>query len=168
MEPEDEDQAPSKSARKRAATAAQELGVALIGLSDAQLEALALPDRLVDAVRAARGMSSRGALSRQHQYIGKLMRAVELEPIRAALAARSEESYRSAARFKRVEAWRERLVAEGIAALPELERLSPGLDRAHWEPQVRAAQAERQRLNANGPAGRELFRALDELFATMP
>ncbi len=83
---------PSKSARKRAAQAAQALGEALIELREAELDALGLPERLAEAIREARGIKSRGADARQRQYIGRLMREVDLEAIRGALAARHARS----------------------------------------------------------------------------
>jgi ribosome-associated protein len=154
---------PSKSERKRAAHAAQDLGETLIELRDSELEALNLPERLVDAIREARRTPSRGGAARQRQYIGKLMREIDLEPIRAALGARSEQSAREAERFKRLETWRERLITEGPAALEELERWRPGLDRTEWSQRISAAQTERARIGP-GPASRELFRALRTLF----
>jgi ribosome-associated protein len=164
---EDFEEGPSKSERKRAAHAAQDLGVTLIGLRDSDLVALDLPERLVDAVREARRIPSRGGGARQRQYIGKLMRDIDLEPVRAALAARGEQSALEAGRFKRLEAWRERLIAEGSAALEELERWRPGLDRAEWMRRISAAQSERALAGA-GTAGRELFRALRTLFENEP
>lgn len=160
---EDCQERPSKSERKRAAHAAQDLGETLIGLRDTELEALNLPERLMDAIRDARRIPSRAGGARQRQYIGKLMREIDLEPIRAALTARGEQSAREAERFKRLEAWRERLISEGPAALEELERWRPGLDRTEWTRRVSAAQAERARTGP-GPASRELFRALRALF----
>jgi ribosome-associated protein len=159
---------PSKSARKRAAHAAQDLGEQLVRLREAQLAALELPEALKEAVRAARSIRSRAAGARQRQYIGKLMRDVDPEPIRAALAARSAEDARETERFKRVESWRERLVAEGAPALAELGRWRPDIDRAEWARRVSAAQSERARSGAGGAASRELFRALRTLFDTMP
>ena len=159
---------PSKSARKRAALAAQQLGEALVRLREAELEALQLPEALSEAIRAARDITSRAAAARQRQYIGKLMRAVELEPIRAALAAHSARAARETERFKRVSLWRERLIAEGAPALAELARWRPDIDRGQWEQRVSAAQAERARAAGAGAAARELFRALRALFDTMP
>ncbi|HVC31034.1 MAG TPA: ribosome biogenesis factor YjgA [Steroidobacteraceae bacterium] len=153
----------SKSERKRAAHAAQDLGEALIGLRESDLEALALPERLTDAVREARRITSRAAGARQRQYIGKLMRDIDPDPIRAALAARSERDAIETQLFKRAESWRERLILEGEGALEELESLRPGLDRAQWSRRVEAARHERAaglRSGTVGPAGRELFRAL--------
>ena len=87
-------QPPSKSARKRAAHAAQDLGVELVRLRDRELEALELPEELLEAIRAARRITSRAAGARQRQYIGRLMREVDPAPIRAALAARSARTRR--------------------------------------------------------------------------
>jgi ribosome-associated protein len=159
---------PSKSARKRAAQAAQELGVELVQLREAQLNALDLPEQLKEAIRAARNITSRAAGARQRQYIGKLMRDVDPEPIRAALGARSALDAQETERFKRVESWRERLIAEGAPALQELQRWRPELDAQEWARRVSSAQTERARTQASGPASRELFRALRALFATMP
>jgi ribosome-associated protein len=159
---------PSKSSRKRAAHAVQDLGEALVGLGDAELDALKLPEALTEAIRAARRINSRGAAVRQRQYIGKLMRGVDPEPIRAALAARSAPAARDSERFRRAESWRERLLAPGAEALEELARHHPGIDRGEWQRLVGAARAERGRTGRGGVAARELFRALRALFATMP
>jgi ribosome-associated protein len=159
---------PSKSAAKRAAHAAQDLGEALVGLRDAELDALKLPETLAEAIRAARRINSRGAAARQRQYIGKLMRGVDPEPIRAALAARNAYDARESERFRRAESWRERLLAPGEEALGELAHRHPDIDVGEWQRLVGAARAERARTGASGAAARELFRALRSLFATMP
>jgi ribosome-associated protein len=159
---------PSKSARKRAAHAAQDLGEALLRLPEAELSALELPEALREALRAARRIASRAALARQRQYIGKLMRQVDPAPIRAALAARSEQAARETERFRRIENWRDRLMSEGEAALEELARWYPGIEVSAWRRRISAARAERERGGSAGGASRELFRALRALFATMP
>jgi len=84
----DEFNRPSKSARKRAAHAAQALGERLIALKESELAKLPLPEALASAVREAQRIKARGGLARQRQYIGKLMRDIDPEPIEAALAAR--------------------------------------------------------------------------------
>ena len=158
---------PSKSARKRAAHAAQDLGEALLGLPEADLAARELPEALREALRMARRISGRAAGARQRQYIGKLMRQVDLDPIRAALAARSARDARETERFRRIENWRERLITEGETALEELAHWYPAIDVAAWRERIAASRAERQRTGASGAAARELFRALRALFATM-
>lgn len=160
-EREVQDDPPSKSERKRAAHAAQDLGEALIAMRERDLAALELPATLREAVREARGIRSRAAAARQRQYIGKLMRQIDPEPIRRALAARHEHDAQETQRFKRAEHWRARLLAEGNAALDELATLRPDLDRPHWTHLLNAARAEHPAGSATqGSAGRALFRAL--------
>ncbi len=78
---------PSKSQRKREATALQDLGEQLVALTRAQLSRIPLPEELRAAVQAAQAITQRGGHKRQLQYIGKLMRRLDdPEPIRAALA----------------------------------------------------------------------------------
>jgi ribosome-associated protein len=79
------DDRPSKSSRKRAAHAAQALGERLIALKETDLARLPLPETLLDAVREARRIKARGGLSRQKQYIGKLMRDLDTAAIEDAL-----------------------------------------------------------------------------------
>ena len=82
---------PSKSSRKREAHALQKLGEQLVQMRAAELALLPLPETLRDAIDEARRLTSRGALARQRQYIGKLMRDIDIAPVEAALAALTEE-----------------------------------------------------------------------------
>lgn len=63
----------------------RDLGARLVALSSAQLQSLPLPDELREAVNTAQNLRQHGAHRRQLQYIGKLMRRLDAEPIRAAL-----------------------------------------------------------------------------------
>lgn len=156
---------PSKSVLKREAHRAQALGEELIKLGDAELAALELPEALHDAIVAARSISSRGGGARQRQYIGKLMRDIDLTRVREALGARAAKSALEAQRFQRIENWRSRLLEGGAEALGALQAAHPGLDLAEWNRRIAAARDERQRTGAGGGASRELFRALRELLA---
>jgi ribosome-associated protein len=165
-EDESDDLPPSKSARKRAAHAAQDLGEQLIALKDSELEGLGLPERLRDAIALARTIRSRAGLARQRQYIGKLMRDLDTTAIETALAARTEQASREAQGFKRIEAWRERLLREGEPAVAALAAAHPALELAPIRQKLLAAQRERAEPGAAaGPAYRELFRALRTLLA---
>jgi ribosome-associated protein len=86
-----QDLPPSKSARKREAHALQKLGEELVKMRQADLDRLPLPENLREAIDEARRLTNRGALSRQRQYIGKLMRETDVAPLQAALAALTEE-----------------------------------------------------------------------------
>ena len=70
---------------KREYLARQKLGEELIPLQESDLRALGLDEDLLDAVLEAKRLKKHGALRRQKQYIGKLMRRIDPAPIRAAL-----------------------------------------------------------------------------------
>jgi ribosome-associated protein len=95
----------------------QELGEELIGLNESELASLALDDKLERAVRDASRIKSRGALRRQKQLIGKLMRDLDPTPIRAGLASLRADDVRMKRLFAVAEKWRDRLVADGEDAL---------------------------------------------------
>ena len=110
---------PSKTARKRETLALQALGEQLIDLTREQLQLMGLPQALFDAVSDAAKIRSRGALRRQRQLIGKLMRKVDPEPIRRALEDLQCEERKEKDLFKQAEGWRDRLVNQGQEALRE-------------------------------------------------
>jgi ribosomal 50S subunit-associated protein YjgA (DUF615 family) len=82
---------PSRSARKRQAEALQKLGVGLTRLRPAKLrelqQHLRLPEALFEAILEVHRLRTGPALARQRQYIGRLMRDVDPEPIERALTA---------------------------------------------------------------------------------
>lgn len=80
---------PSKTQLKRQMHELQRLGQDLVALPPAQLRRIELPELLREQIEAARQISSREALRRQLQYIGRLMRNADADSIRAQLAGRS-------------------------------------------------------------------------------
>jgi ribosome-associated protein len=150
----------SKTQKKREMQELQALGAALAALAPGQIGALALPEPLAGAVREARRISSREAKRRQLQYIGKLMREVDPEPIRAALAAIEGRPAAARARHQRLERWRERLLADD-AALTEFAREHGRADLQALRAAIRNARKE---IAEERPprAQRELFRLLRE------
>lgn len=157
------DDRPSKSERKRRSDDLQSLGEALIELSAAELEALPLPDQLRDAVELARRITAHGGLYRQKQYIGKLMRKIDAEPIRQAIEARRDRERVEALRFHRVEQWRDKLLTEGVEAVAKLQAEFPNIDGAAIRSLTERARKEQQTSSQKiTPAGRELFRVLRE------
>ena len=79
---------PSKSQRKRDMTALQDLGESLLRLTPAELARVRLPEALREAIGATARIGSHEARRRHLQYIGKLMRQVDPEPLRAAIELR--------------------------------------------------------------------------------
>lgn len=155
------DEAISKTRRKQAMHALQDLGEALVGLSPERFAALDLSEPLREAVHDAKRLKGFEARRRQLQYIGRLMREVDPEPIRARLAAWEGNSRAHAAWLHDLERWRERLLAD-VEALTELARTCPGADLQRLRTLVRNARAEAE---AGKPRRqyRALFRALKEL-----
>jgi ribosome-associated protein len=162
-----ESQPPSKSQLKRDAEALQVLGRTLVELPASRFAAvmakLDLPDALREALGACRAINARGGRKRQLQYIGKLMRGTDAEPIRRALDVLEGKDRAQTAALHRMEQWRERLIAEGDAALAELLNEFPVADRQALRQLVMKARKERDAGQAPA-AARALFKALRELF----
>ena len=152
----------SKSARKREATSLQELGVKLSALPDQEIKALDLPETLFVALRDLRRLPSHGAQVRQRQYIGKLMRTIDPEPVLAKLAERKQRHDVEIRHFQQIERWRDRLLSD-LKAIDELLEEYPGADRATLARLLE--KAEKERREQRSPAGaRELFAFLRQLF----
>ena|SRR5450631_2789725 len=162
---ETEEERQSKSARKREAAALQDLGVQLAALPDQEIKDLGLPDGLFVALRALRRLPSHGAQVRQRQYIGKLMRQIDPEPILVKLAERKQRHDTEIRRFQVIERWRDRLLADDesdTGAIGELGADHPAADRPLL---VRLVEkARRERAEQRSPvAARELFAYLRQL-----
>lgn len=154
-------QTKSKTRKKKEAHAAQAVGVRLTRLSDDQLARAGLPKELVEAVRFAKTLKKRGALRRQFQYIGTLMRNEDPDRIEAAIERASAPGGADRRLHRRVEDCRDRLAA-GDPALEE--RLRGRLSDEEWrglEPLIR--QAGEASEASRGKAGRHLFRQLRTL-----
>ena len=146
--------APSKTKRKHAMHALQDLGEALVALDPKRLAELDLPERLVDAIVIARGVRAHEGRRRQIQYVGKLMRTIDAAPVQAALDRWASGIPADHLRFAAAERWRDELLTDETA----LERFlagHPAADRASLASLVDAARAERVR---GGPPHR--YRAL--------
>src|SRR5271170_2509399 len=139
---ETEEQRQSKSARKREAASLQELGVKLSALPDQEIKALDLPESLFVALRDLRRLPSHGAQVRQRQYIGKLMRKIDPEPVLAKLAERKQRHDVEIRQFQQIERWRDRLLSEPTA-LQELLEEFPNADRAALTQLLKKAERER-------------------------
>ena len=149
---------PSKTRLKHEMEALQALGETLVSLDAARLRSLELPERLVDAVVLARGITKHEARRRQMQYLGRLMRDVDPVPIRAALERWETVPREEKARFAALEGWRDRILADA-AALDAFVAEHPDADRAALARLADTARNERSR-GEPPRAFRELFRAM--------
>lgn len=158
---EEEDLGPSKSELKRASKALQDLGAELAELGKERLAKVPIDEDLRDAVKDYQRFPSHEAKRRQLQYIGRLMRNVDPEPIRAALDAFKGLSAVETARMHRLEQLRARLI-EDEKTLHEIAEAHQGADLQHLRVLRRNAIKEKE-LNKPPRAFRELFKVLREL-----
>jgi ribosome-associated protein len=156
----------SKTRRKQEMHELQALGADLARLPEAQLRSIELPEKLREALLEAKRITSHEAKRRQMQYVGRLMRGLDPEPIRARLGEIEGSSARATARHRRLEAWRERLLADD-AALTEFAAEHPGADLQTLRTLIRNARKE---AGEGKPprAHRELFRTLKAIESSTP
>ena len=124
----DEEEGKSKSQIKREMHELQKLGEELVALSAAARAKIPLDDELQDALQLADKLGNkREALRRHIQFIGRLMRTRDLEPIEQALALLRNTNQAATRQFHKVENWRDKLIADGdavtefIAAYPQVD-----------------------------------------------
>src|SRR5689334_8584135 len=135
------DEIVSKTKRKQEMHELQALGAALVSLPESQIRELSVDAALREAVLEAKRIRSHEARRRQIQYIGRLMRDVDPAPIRERLAALEGHSTRASAEHRRLEAWRERLLADD-AALTEFADAFPRADLQALRTLLRNARRE--------------------------
>ncbi|MCG8276653.1 ribosome biogenesis factor YjgA [Stenotrophomonas sp. NLF4-10] len=155
----------SRSQNRREALEVLALGEKLVELTAAQLARLPIPEDLLEHIEYSKRITAHGARKRQLAFLAKQMRREDdavLEAIRDALEANSETSKRAVALMHRIEHVRERLLAEGDAALAELLDEYPQADRQQLRTLVRNALAEKAK-NKPPRAFREIYQVLREL-----
>ena len=153
---------PSKSELKRQMTELQKLGEQLLHLQHRALEKMQLPQSLMEAVLLARRIKSREGKRRQLQYIGKLMRTIDAEPIRLQLLQREQGHQQINRQFHQLEQLRDQLLGNGVSEIDSVIARFPMADRTRLGQLVRAASKEQEQLQAP-KSSRKLFRYLREL-----
>lgn len=151
----------SKSEIKRDAEALKKLGEKLVDLTKTNLEKMPLDESLRDAVELAQRLQKE-ARRRQIQYIGKLLRAIDPEPIQEALDKLENKHQQQQAILHKLELLRDELVEKGDNTLTELLIDYPQADRQYLRNLIRSAQKEREQ-NKPPKAYREIFQYLKEL-----
>jgi len=151
----------SKTKRKAAMDELQDLGVKLVELSKDRLAKLDLPETLLDAVKEAKRITANGASRRQRQYIGSLMRNVDVAPILEQFEKWDGKNNEENAFFHRLENWRSRLIAEDNA-LAEFMTEYPNVDTQQIRTLIRNAKRE-QEQSKPPKSSRELFKLLREI-----
>lgn len=151
----------SRSQKKRDMTALQNLGERLAELSREELRPLDLPRDLLTALDDLRRMTGHEARRRQTQFIGRLMREVDPEPVADFLDSRGAATAEANAAFQALERLRDQLLDGEDAPLEAFFDAHPEADRQHLRSLVRNARLERAKGKPPKNA-RALFRALRE------
>ncbi|MEO7243584.1 MAG: ribosome biogenesis factor YjgA [Rubrivivax sp.] len=163
----DDDTSPSKTVLKAEARALQQLGLELSELSADRLAGVAMPDSLREALQAYRRTRSHEGRRRQLQYVGKLMRSADAEPLREAVAAATLGSAHDTWRLHEAERWRAALIADDESLTRWLAE-HVDCDGQHLRSLVRAARRDAGDLveGARQPRShRELFQFLRPFIA---
>lgn len=152
----------SKSEIKRDAEVLKKLGVELVNLSKNELAKIPLDDDLLYAVELAQKIKKEG-YRRQIQYIGKMLRSRDVEPLIQALDKLKNRHNQQIAVFHKLEKLRDNLIETGDAE--DIMAIYSIADRQLLRTLSRAAKKE---LEANKPpkTARQIFQYLKELSET--
>ena len=164
FDPDDVYDGPSKSQQKRDVEALQALGEELVKLPGSQFKRMELPDDLRAAVAACRKITQNGALRRQKQYIGKLMRQVDPAPIQMQLDVFNGVSAEANVKMHQAERWRDKLIADNETLTLFLNSF-PDTDATHLRQLIRNARDEAAH-NKPPKAFRDIFRVVREAIET--
>lgn len=168
---------PSKTRLKKQMHDLQALGKELDEMPAHRLKAIVgMPESLLDALLDLKRTRSHEGRRRQLQYIGKIMRGIDAEPLREAVASFKLPGARETLALHTAERWRDRLIAEDDAFTQWMGE-HPGTDaqalrtliRNARKDQATAAAAAAQGAEApterKGRAYRELFQQIKSTLA---
>ena len=154
--------APSRNELKKQMQDLQELGEAVAALPVDRLDKLKIDERLRDAIDELRRTKSFEGKRRQVQYIGKLMKHENPEPLREAVASYRVGSATDTLALHQAEYWRDQLLA-GDDALANWVKEYPATDVQQMRSLVRAARKEKlEPGERRGRAYRDLFKLVKE------
>jgi ribosome-associated protein len=139
----DDSERPSKTQRKKEMHALQALGQELVDLSRDQLAQVDLPEELREAIAFAHRVTSHEGRRRHMQYIGKLMRQVDADEVRAAIGRATGASRAAVAQMHLAERWRDRLLADDDALTAFMSE-RPGADVQWLRATIRSARREHE------------------------
>lgn len=159
---------PSKSAMKRESHDLQVLGKQLLEMPDSRLDSIDMPERLRDALADYKRTKSFEGKRRQLQFIGKVMREVDAEPLREAVAEFQLGHARNALALHQAERWRAELIADDKDALTRWAEAFPQSDLQQLRNLVRSARKDAAEVpeKRSGRAFREIFQYIKQAMDT--
>lgn len=158
----DTEKSKSKTQVKQEMLALQTLGEALVDAPLSVYKKFPIPEDLDLVIKETRKVTSHIARKRQLQYLGKVMRHVDVEPIQQAYDD-WKSGYKKIARdHQHLEVVREKLIADDKEIFNELIEKNPQCDIQQLRQLIRLAQQERK-LEKPPKNYRKLFQFLKEL-----
>ncbi len=153
---------PSRSQKKREMTALQKAAEKIVKLGPELVRKSGLPERFIDSVLEAQKIKKHEAKRRQIQYLGKLMREIDPEPVLRFIENVELGNRDDAKKFQQLEKWRDGLVEGKFDLIDELAEHYPDIDRQRI---LQLARNARKEISTGKPpkSSRALFRALREL-----
>ncbi|MDP9124925.1 MAG: DUF615 domain-containing protein [Pseudomonadota bacterium] len=159
---------PSRNELKKHMQDLQELGEAIASLPADRLDKLKIDERLRDAIDELRRTRSFEGKRRQVQYIGKLMKHEDPEPLREAVASYRVGSATDTLALHQAEYWRDQLLADDDA-LANWVKEYPATDVQQLRSLVRAARKEKlEPGERHGRAYRDLFKMVKGQMLDVP
>ncbi|OYY35358.1 MAG: hypothetical protein B7X65_11830 [Polaromonas sp. 39-63-25] len=160
---------PSKTQLKAEADEKQALGEALLTLRADLMARLDLPEKLLDAIVQAKKITNFEGKRRQMQFIGKLMRPLDTEPIRAAIDEQKNGSAQLTLALHLAEQWRDKLIASDDA-LGDWLAEHPDTDSQQLRALVRQARKDAKpekpgEAPRHGKSYREIFQLVRQTLA---
>ena len=165
--PEDFDDIPSKTDIKKQMLSLQELGEKLLALKPKQLKQMPLNDNLLNAIDEAGRIKARGAMKRHKQFIGKLMRDIDPEPIIAQFEKIESAHQMLNKTFHHLEVMREELIEGGNESIGKVISEYPTIDKPKLRQLTKNAKKEKEynathETDTSSKHSRALFRFLRE------
>jgi len=161
---EEESSRPNKSQLKREADALFELGKRLAELDSSTLKGLELSNELFNAIEAGKKIDSHVAHKRQFKLIGKMLRSIDTTALQEVIEKRDLQHQKGVSEFHHIEKWRDKLIADGPAAVTAILEKYPEIDRQRLNQLVRSAAKELQ-LGKPPKSARQLFKFLREMLS---
>ncbi|WP_232821100.1 ribosome biogenesis factor YjgA [Dyella sp. C11] len=161
----DHDYGPTRTQQRRDALAVLALANQLAELPQSKLAKLELPEDVLREIANTRRITAHIARKRQLQFLAKVMRRHDnsvFDGVRAALGENRDRQRQETAAMHRLEATRDRLIADPDNAMGDLIAKYPNVDRQHLRSLVRQAKIEK---DGNKPprAYREIYQLLKDL-----
>lgn len=153
---------PSRSQLKRENQELRDMGEQLVLLAKSQLEKITLDDSLKAAIKEARRLKNLDARRRQLQYIGKLLRNIDVTEIKHSLEKLNHQSQTFRQHFAMLEEWRDRIINEGSDAIEDFLAQFPEADRQQLRNLQRQACREKSQ-NKSSTASDKIFKYIRQL-----